>query len=195
MSTNHISRLLPALTGGRISVVQRSLWPDMSVEQRVLAAGRFAQPVAAVAALVVLTFWLPTAHAHWSISPLWVIALLLGLGLVADRLRGGEAVRRFVQGAGAAVGPLVVLLTLAFPPAAGYRPEWPLWWMAALLGLGLFAGPLAQRVSRPHAKSSPPASTSCRGRVAARLTSRRPSCGGSSATCTTAPRCGSSPSR
>jgi len=42
---------------------------------------RFAQPVAAVAGLLFVIFWLPNAHSRWSVSPLWVVALLLGLGL------------------------------------------------------------------------------------------------------------------
>jgi signal transduction histidine kinase len=180
-----------------------------------------AQPVAAVAALLVLTFWLPNARASWHVSPPVVIAFLLGLGLVADpiaRLVGGQpvhrsappiaaivailvllrelavdsyffytaspgivhtfdrlplgalrvvvvllslgliagqpasrpAVRRYAPPAAAVAALLVLLFTLVSSPAGGIRPEWPLWCMAALLGLGIVADPLA---GRPGAKA------------------------------------------
>jgi signal transduction histidine kinase len=181
---------------------------------------RWAQPAAAVAALLVLTFWMPNARASWHVSPPIVVAFLLGLGLVADpiaRLISGQpvhrsaqpiaaimailvllrelavdgyffytaspgivhtvdrlplgalrivvvllclgliasqpasrpAVRRYVPPAAAVAALLVLLFTLVSPPAAGIRPEWPLWCMAALLGLGIVADPLA---GRPGAK-------------------------------------------
>jgi signal transduction histidine kinase len=186
------------------------------------AVRRFAQPVAAVAVLVFLTFWLPKPHSDWLISPLWVIVLLLGLGLVADPLArltsraavhsfaqpitavvallvllwqlstvgywyytsspglftldrlpmaalrvvvvilclgllagpraGGQAVRRLVPPVAAVAALVILLLTLASAPASSIQPGWPLWSMAALLGLGLIAGPLAQIVSRPRTK-------------------------------------------
>ncbi len=272
-----MSRLLRALTGGRMGVMQRSGIPVTSTEQlgrRGRAVDRYAEPVAAaaallvliwalsdgfwptwplgtiavllglgllarlaggqavhryahtvtaVAALLVLTFWLPNAHAQWQVSPLWAIALLLGLGLVADplaQLASGQAVNRSVQPIAAAAALLVLtwelstdsyfwyttspgtvhfvdklplgglrvvvvilclglvagrlangqavrklahpvaavaalvtlLLTLTSPPAAGIEPEWPLWWMAALLGFGLIADPLARLAGRPRTK-------------------------------------------
>ena len=181
---------------------------------------RLAQPVAAVAALLVLSFWLPNARAGWHVSPPVVVAVLLGLGLVADpvaRLLGGQpvhrsaqpivavvailvllrelsvdsyffytaspaivhtvlrlplgalrvvvvllslgliagqpasrpAVRRYLPPAAAVAALLVLLLTLLSPPAGGIRPAWPLWCMAAVLGLGIVADPLA---GRPGAK-------------------------------------------
>jgi signal transduction histidine kinase len=81
-----------------------------------------------------------------------VVVVILCVGLVADRVPSGQAVRRFVQPAGAVVGLVVLPLALASAPAAGIWPEWPLRWMVALLGLGLIAGPFAQLLSRPRTK-------------------------------------------
>jgi signal transduction histidine kinase len=191
--------------------------------QAVQGSAHSAHTVTAVATLLVLTFWLPNAHSRWQISPLWVIALLLGLGLLADplarlargqavyrsaqpiaavaallvliwelstdgyysytaspgtlhtidklpmgalrvvvvilclglvagRLASGQAMRRFVQPVAAVAALVVLLLTLASPPAPGIQPGWPLWWMSALLGLGLVADPLARLASRPREK-------------------------------------------
>ncbi len=190
-----------------------------------LARGRpahpLAQPAAAGAALIFLTLWMPNARASWHVSPLVVVACLLGLGLVADpiaRLVGGEPahrraqpiaaiaamaailvllrtlsvdpyffytespgivhtvdrlplvalravvvllslgliagqpvnrpeVRRYLPPATAVLALLVLLFTLVFPPAGGIRPGWPLWCMAALVGLVVVADPPAGRPS------------------------------------------------
>ena len=184
---------------------------------------KFGQLAAAVAALLVLAFWLPDAHSAWPISPLWVVALLLGLGLVADplaqlargrpvhehaqsiaavaatlvlawplavdgyffytaspgtlhtvdklpmgplriviallclglfagQLTSRQAVRRFLQPVATVAALVVLLLTLASPPAVGIRPEWPFLWAAVLLGFGLAADPFAWRAGRPREK-------------------------------------------
>src|SRR6202042_1647893 len=102
-------------------------------------------PIAALAALLVLLWQLSTAG-YWyytsrpglftldklPMGTLRVVVVILCVGLVADRVPGGQAVRRFVQPAGAVVGLVVLPLALASAPAAGIWPEWPLRWMVAL---------------------------------------------------------------
>jgi signal transduction histidine kinase len=47
---------------------------------------RSAQPAAAFLSLLILSFALPDAHPGWPVSPLWIVAFLLGGGLVAGPL-------------------------------------------------------------------------------------------------------------
>jgi signal transduction histidine kinase len=107
-------------------------------------AQRSAQSVAAVAALVVLTWGLSIAY----LSPKWplaVIAVLLGLGLVAGplaQLVSGQTADRSAQTV-AEVAALVVFI-YAFSTDQYFTPRWPLTVTAVLLGLGLAAARLAQ---------------------------------------------------
>jgi signal transduction histidine kinase len=76
------------------------------------AVHRIAQLGAAVAVLLVLTFSLPAPHTHWQISPLWMVALLLGLGLVVDplaKLVNRHSAQRSVQPI-AVIAALIVLI-------------------------------------------------------------------------------------
>ena len=118
---------------------------------------RVAHLVAAVAALLVLAFWLPDAHSAWPVSPLWVVALLLGLGLVAEPLAGGRAGHERAQ----SIAAVAATLILAWPPAVdGYffytaspgtlhtvdkLPTGALRIVIVLLCLGLSAGQLTGR--------------------------------------------------
>ncbi len=171
------------------------------------AIPQLALPVAGLAALLVLSLWLPAAHAGGAVQPAWVIAFLLDLGLVADPLQrlasrrpvrwsgqiitsttallvltwelaidgwyfdttpysvhtdfllplgalrvvivllylglvGGqfarrEAVRRLLTPVTTVAALVILLLTLATPPAMGISPTWSLWCMVGLLGVGL----------------------------------------------------------
>ncbi|HTU95494.1 MAG TPA: histidine kinase [Solirubrobacteraceae bacterium] len=110
-----------------------------------------AQRVAALAALVVLIWALFSPQAFWPRWPLWLSAVLLALGLVADQLAvstvwgrspRARAMRRCAQPAAAVAALLVAVwdLSHAFP----YWPTWPLWVAGGLLCSGLAAAPLGQ---------------------------------------------------
>jgi signal transduction histidine kinase len=130
---------------------------------------RLAQPLAAVAALLVLTFWLPNARAGWDVSPPVVVASVLGLGLVADpiaRLIGGQPVYRSAQPIAAILAILVLLWKLAVDSYFFYTaspgivhtvdrlPLGALRVVVVLLCLGLIAG---QPASRPTVRRYAPA--------------------------------------
>ena len=116
------------------------------------AVHRFAQPVAAIAALLVLIYAL--SHLHGSPrGPLLATAALLGLGLVVARLAqlaGNQTLSRSAQ----TVAAIVVLgvLAIALPSGPFYAPRWPLLIPAVILGIGLVADPLARLAGRPDKK-------------------------------------------
>jgi len=58
----------------------RPVWP-LSTLVGLLILGLLAGPLAEITGQRFVIFWLPNAHSRWSVSPLWVVALLLGLGL------------------------------------------------------------------------------------------------------------------
>lgn len=152
------------LAAGPLAQLVSGLVPKRAVSS--LAVHRFAQPVAAVGALLAL-FWELLIPRDWytQISPmgqLWAIAVLLGLGLVADplaRLVGGRPARtsaRAVQGAVQAVAAFAALLALfwALSGPHYFSPMAPLWAIAVLLGLGLVSDPLARLASGRTAHGS-----------------------------------------
>jgi signal transduction histidine kinase len=76
----------------------------------------YAQPAAAFAALLVVSFALPDVRRSWPLSPLWIVALLLGLGLIARPLRqivGGRPARESALPIAALAAVLVLLWTLS----------------------------------------------------------------------------------
>ena len=89
----------------------------------------YAQPAAAFAALLVVTFELPDAHPSWPVSPLWVVALLLGLGLAARpvmQLFGGRPEQESAQPIAALAAMLVLIWNLSVD---GF------WWYTSSPGL------------------------------------------------------------
>jgi signal transduction histidine kinase len=115
----------------------------------------YAQSLAALAAMLVM-FWVLSIDAEvidrLPLGSLRVVLVLLSFVLVAGQLERRPAVRRLLQLPATVVALVYLLLTLAYPPASGISPEWPLWWMAALLGAGLLVGLIAQLGGGPRAK-------------------------------------------
>jgi signal transduction histidine kinase len=107
-----------------------------------------ARTVATVAALAVLFGALTDVRAGYWWQPTWpatVTAALLGLGLVASpviRLLRTRSFQRLVQ----LVASVAALTAIFAAMSDGDEPQWPLWVAAALLGLGLAAGPVVERI-------------------------------------------------
>jgi signal transduction histidine kinase len=125
----------------------------MSVEsaaRRVQVRHRSAQPVSAVAALVLLIGVLASARYFSPPGPAWIGIVLLGVGLAAgpvSQLVGGEVGRRLTQPVAAAAAITVMgVLILALSRDRYLSPRWPLQLSVVLLGVGLAAGPLSQHV-------------------------------------------------
>jgi signal transduction histidine kinase len=77
---------------------------------------RSAHPAAAFAGLLVVSLGLPDAHGSWPISPLWVVALMLGSGLAIGplvQLASGRPTRECVQPLAALAAILVLIWSLA----------------------------------------------------------------------------------
>jgi signal transduction histidine kinase len=75
-----------------------------------------AHPAAAFTALVLVAFALPDGHGSWPLSPLWVVALVLGSGLAIGpllQLARGRATQECVQPLCALVALLVLIWGLA----------------------------------------------------------------------------------
>ncbi len=92
------------------------------------AGHAYAQAATAFAALLVLSFELPAAHPQWPVSPLWVVALLLGLGLAARplmRIAGGQR----VPGSAPAIAALLAMLVLIWTLSVD-----GIWWYTASPG-------------------------------------------------------------
>jgi signal transduction histidine kinase len=102
---------------------------------------RYAQPVAAVAALVVLVDAL-SLHYDSARSALAISGVLLGLGLVIGRAAGGEAAARAAHTVAAAA--TLVVLIVALSTDQFLFPRGPMQITAVLLGLGLVASSLAR---------------------------------------------------
>ena len=81
---------------------------------------RYAQGAAAFAALLVVGFGLPDAHPSWPLSPLWVVALLLGLGLAARPLMQLARGRPVPQSAQPIAALAALLVLLWNPSVSGY---------------------------------------------------------------------------
>ena len=115
----------------------------------------YAQSVAALAAMLVM-FWVLSIDSEvidrLPLGSLRVVLVLLSFVLVTGQLERRPALRRFLQLSASVVALAYLLLTLASPPASGISPEWPLWWMTALLGAGLLVGLIAQLAGRPRAQ-------------------------------------------
>ena len=87
-----------------------------------LAGGRtlhtYALSATACAAMLFVSFELPDDRPGWPISPLWIVALVLGLGLAARPLRelvGG----RLLRGSAQSIAALVAMLVLIWNLSAG----------------------------------------------------------------------------
>ena len=146
--------------------VMRGFWvPIISAEPTArrtrLISGASAQPIAAIAALLVI-FW-ALSHGFWPTWPLWTIVGLLALGLFAGPvawLVRGRPVQPLAQPA-AAVAALL-FLSLWMPNARASWHASPLVVVAALLGLG----PRRQsdRTARPRRAGVPVSATDRGGR-------------------------------
>ncbi len=114
------------------------------------AVQQTAHTLAAVAALVVLVAGLSDAAVS-SKSPLTITAVILGVGLASGplaQLVSGRAVRRSAPTFAAVAGLIVLMIGLSSNDPY-YSPSWPLAVPAVILGAGLAAGALLQRVGRP----------------------------------------------
>jgi signal transduction histidine kinase len=115
-------------------------------ENDALAVQRLATPLAAIGALAVLIVGLSTTSYYATRWPLTVCVVLLAAGLAGGRLgqlAGYRAAPRFAQPL-AALGALVVVIWAL--SRSDVSPRWPLVLAAGILGLGLFAAPLADRI-------------------------------------------------
>ena len=147
--------------------------------------------------LVLVFIWgLTGAGYFWPKWVLFALAVPLAIQLaVRLALRVPDGRQRALALHGAASGWVAAVLIAVYALAGG-GTFWPLW-AVATLALAL-RRPRDRRRRRCRAcarrsASSRPASTSSRAPAPAPSTCRRPSCGASSATCTTAPRRASSP--
>jgi signal transduction histidine kinase len=115
------------------------------------AVQRAAQPVAAIAALIVVIDGLSRVQYSAPRWPLVATAVLLGLGLAAaafGRLASGQAVHRSVQPVAALAALIVLVVALSSTGSQWWpnSPRWPLTVTAGVLAVGLAAGSLLQRV-------------------------------------------------
>ena len=121
---------------------------------------RWAQPAGAFVALLVVAFALPDAHPSWSVSPLWVVAFLLGSGLAAGpliQLATGRPTQECVQPLAAFAALLVLIWSMSVDgywyytasPGTLYSAEQlpvvTLRIVVVLLGLALVATVLTRR--------------------------------------------------
>jgi hypothetical protein len=142
--------------------------------------------------LVTLLWAVTGADYFW---PGWVwLGLAIGVGVHVVLLRALSAPPDPFRALRihAEATALITGIYLAVWALAGGGDFWPVWPLSVFItALAVHGIVVWQR--RAASSSSRIASTSSPARGAARLTCRRPSCGGSSATCTTARRPGSWP--
>ncbi len=115
------------------------------------ALGWSGHTLGAGAALVVLISILLQRQVYWSKWPLWIMAVLLGVGMVTEQVAGSqvmrgsvrdELARRYAQPVAAIAAILIAIWDLSHA-SSSWRPSL-LWVVVAVLGLGLSAAPVAQ---------------------------------------------------